>query len=485
MGVPANRFIDRATGQRVYCVEDSSPDAAVLGGGDDPSDGRSPRLLRFGGLGGWMKQAHARTKVFSVSAKDRSAIALVGVDADTAYWIDKDRGTFTTSRYYREELPSWVDAWNADAFAGVPAVWTHSPDGTPHGDVARPDDFDGESDEHSRTSPHPLDDADLEERAGNLWRSPYLDTLTLDFARTLVLREDLGRGERPDLLAVSLSATDTVGHEYGPNSAEARDALERLDRATGEFLDMLDARFGAERVLVALTSDHGVLALPEWLGATGEAECPVEGGRQGLLGLSARMLLEMHFELSPFALPGAWLDVSSQLTVNRARAHSHGVPVERVIEVAERWLEAQPVIREAWTEREIRTGDGPIAALYRSAFDPERSGDIAIQLEPGCLIDYAGTGTTHGTPYVYDRAVPIVFFGPGVVAGAVADEAATIDIAPTLAQLIGIVPPEGIDGRDLSPLRPAARSIDRTDRPDQSEGAGASPATVRNTSGSM
>ena len=118
---------------------------------------------------------------------------------------------------------------------------------------------------------------------------------------------------------------------------------------------------------------------------------------------------------------------------------------------AEQWLEEQPAVREAWTRREIARGKDDFARLYRNSFDPQRSGDLAIQLEPTCLLDFQGAGTTHGSPYDYDRNVPIVFFGSGIAAGSTPGPAATVDIAPTLAARIGLVPPSGLDGRNLLP----------------------------------
>jgi hypothetical protein len=146
------------------------------------------------------------------------------------------------------------------------------------------------------------------------------------------------------------------------------------------------------------------------------------------------------------------VNASSQLTVDRRLAAERGVPVERAVAVAERWLEAQPAIREAWTRREIAERDDATARLYRNSYDVaggERSGDIAIQVEPTCLMDFEGTGTSHGSPYEYDRAVPIVFWGEGVETGEVSGPAATVDIAPTLAGLLGLRPPADLDGRDL------------------------------------
>lgn len=451
-GIPANTYVELATSTRRYCVEDPAADAAVFTGSGDPGPGRSPRTLKAETLGDWLKAADPEARVFSVSAKDRAAITLGGRAPDGAYWMIREpEPIFTTSGYYHDALPEWVATFNrgdGGLASRVPAEWVHASKAR-SGEPDRIDDFPGESDARSRTSPHPLHDSDPEDFAENLYGSPYLDELTLAFARALVEQEGLGTRARPDLLAISLSATDTVGHAYGPASLEAEDALLRLDASLGEFLRFLESRVGSDRLLVVLTSDHGVLPLPEWLSATGDLACPLEDGRQGLIGFLFRFYAELHFELSPFGWPRPWVVLASQLTVDRQLAESRGVPVERVVAVAERWLEAQPSIREAWTREEIARGTDDFARLYRNSFDPERSGDLAIQVEPTCLLDFMGVGTSHGTPYAYDRDVPLVFFGPGIKAGRVSGPAATVDIAPTLAARIGLAVPDDLDGRDL------------------------------------
>ena len=454
-GIIGNTYIDLETGARLYCVEDHAVDAAVFGGGDEPGDGRSPRNLRVDTLGDWLKAADPDARVFSVSAKDRSAITLGGRHPDGAYWMIRDGAPiFTTSRYYRSGLPEWVEAFNHAGGGGlasrVPSHWTHAREPLP-GRRERVDDFPGESDERSRVSPHPLHAASDEDFADNLYASPYVDDLTLAFARTLVEQEGLGDRDRPDLLAIALAGTDTVGHAYGPGSLEARDALLRLDASLGELLSFLESRVGKDRLLIALTADHGVLPLPEWLEATSALECPVEGGRQRLLSFIFRLQVALHFELSPFSWPGFWVNVASQLSVNRQLAADRGVSVLRVVAAAERWLEEQPVVREAWTRQEIARGKDDFARLYRNSFDPQRSGDLAIQLEPTCLLALRGAGTTHGSPYGYDRNVPIVFFGSGIAAGTSTGAAATVDIAPTLAARIGLIPRGDLDGRNLLP----------------------------------
>jgi len=466
-GVPGNTYLDPETGTSRYCVEDRAPDARVIGGGSEPEAGRSPRALRVDTLGDWMKAATPGTRVFSVSPKDRAAVVMGGRGADGAFWLDDARG-FTSSAYYMDgaQLPEWVTAWNGpargDFLAGLPDAWEHP------AAADRPDDFEGESEERSRTSPHPLRDSDPETFFENVWFSPFLDALTLDFAARLVEAESLGGGEAVDLLAIGLTATDAVGHEYGPGSAESADQLRRLDAGLDRFLDGLEQRLGEGRVLTMLSADHGVLPLPEWQAARGTSACPVEGGRIGVARLSLGLLWHMHWELSPWlSWPRSYLAIGgSGLSIRRELARDRGVPVDRAIEVAERYLEARPEIAEVWTRSEILGGSSELAELYRHSYDPERSGDLQVQLAEGCLVGFDDTGTSHGSPYAYDRAVPLVVHGPGIPAGPVAGEVYTVDAAPTLAAWLGVPVPADLDGRParLGPRRALRRLAEPEDR---------------------
>ena len=460
-GVPANDWIDRASGRSRYCVEDDGPEGAVLGApasapGEVPT-GRSPRLLRVDAFGDWLRAARPGARVFTVSGKDRSAIAMGGRRPDAAYWLDLGALGFTTSAWYRDALPDWVRAWHGENgawLAQVPERWEHATGAPANG--ARPDPSAGEATLHSATSPHPVRDADLRRFVDRLRFTPFLDDLTLDFALTLFEEEGLGRDETVDLLAIGLSATDYVGHLYGPGSQEARDALLRLDAALGRFLEIVDARVGPGRTLVVLSADHGVLELPEWLSATGTGECPLPGGRgdgRAVLGAAAAALAKRFG--APPAPHTSWLLSSGYaLTVNRAAAEARRIPPERIVAVAREALAAQPGVARVWTAAEIEGGGGPepFATLYRHSFDPERSGDLVVQPVGTCLLSERPQGTTHGSPYLYDRAVPVVFAGPGVAPGVVRGQVAPVDIAPTLAQALGIPAPPALDGRPL-PLR--------------------------------
>lgn len=460
-GIPLNDFIDRETGRSIYCAGDDAPDARTLGPSGEAGEGRSPRRMRVTTLGDWMKAASPMTRVFAVSGKDRSAIMMAGRHPDGVYWAEsRPPGGFTTSRYYREAMPSWAKRWYGDgaqegtSLADVPARWEHAGAVPPNG--ARIDDTPWEVERYSRVSGHPLRSDDRKQFLGQIAFSPWLDTLTLDFARALVEGEKIGQGAGTDLLAVSLSATDTVGHFYGPGSQEARDALRRLDADLGRFLDEIEQRVGKKSLLVVLTADHGVLELPEVLAQVGASECSVPGGRIDAKALGKQLEAAMAAALGPPGSPPheePWIrHASLDLTVNRQLAAKRSVPVERVIEVAKSFLSTQPGVVHVWTADEIARGDGPapFAALYRRSFDPERSGDLVIQTAPTCELSPYPTGTSHGTPYVYDRAVPLVFAGPGISPGVVRGRAAPVDIAPTLARLLGLAPPPGLDGQALS-----------------------------------
>jgi Type I phosphodiesterase / nucleotide pyrophosphatase len=458
-GIPANEFVERDTGRLVYCVEDDAGDAAVLGGGSEPAQGRSPRKMRVRALGDWLKASQPGARVFSLSGKDRAAITLGGQHPDAAYWFDRGPAQgFTTSRYYRSELPEWVRTFNhpvggEPAFlARVPERWEH-PTGSP-ANGARRDDYPAESAQFGRTSGHPVRDPDVRVSLERLYYTPFLDDVTLDFARALVRSERVGSGPGIDLLAISLSATDPVGHLYGPGSQEARDALLRLDVALGDFLAFLEAEVGKGRMLVVLTADHGVLELPEWLVESGASECPLPTGRGSSRALAEGLGKALHSAFDPKGSPvAAWMATSGYaLTVNRRLAEERHVPVRRVVDLARHWLGSQPGIVHVWTQEEIEgeTGPAPFAALYRNSFDPERSGDLTVQPAPTCLFSPFPTGTSHGTPYLYDRAVPLVFFGTGVAPGVVRGRAATVDIAPTLARAIGLELPTALDGHALA-----------------------------------
>lgn len=444
-GIVDNYWYDRELGEPAYSF-------------GDPDHGRSP--LNFGGttLPDWLKQHDPGARAFAASGKDRAAIAMAGRDPDGAYWFDDATGGFQSSTYYEPELPGWVEAWNderrvnryfARPFEPLPPV------------LEAADALDLQVlDDGIFTGRYPVafgglaiaPDAGFLEDIGN---SPLLDAQVLDFARTIVETQDLGRRDHLDYLAIGLSSLDLIGHRYGPQSPQVADTLLRVDRELGTFLEFLDERVGPDRFVVALSTDHGVAPVPEQRVAAGlPARRPQ--AEDALCFQQAGERVRERFALGRWVLEGFYLD--------RAAITEAGADPVEVESAIARELETCDIVARVWTGTELMApaadDEDPFAELYRRSYHPERSGDLMVQ-----LVEYAipaGLVATHGSPYDYDRHVPIFILLPGGAQGRVADEVGVVDLAPTLAALVGLTPPR-VDGRDLSGLLlekvPAARRV--------------------------
>jgi predicted AlkP superfamily pyrophosphatase or phosphodiesterase len=427
-------------------VDDPRPEAAALSG----DGGRSPRWLRVTALGDWLQQVDPEASVQVVSEKDRAAIILGGQHPDAVWWFDQTHGTgFTTSRWYASALPRWIEDFNRkDFFSEAPAQWTHPAGPGPGGRI---DDYPAESPRFERKSPHPVRGGSdpVADTQGMIW-SPWGDEVVLRFALEMVEEYDLGQRGHLDVLAISLSSLDFVGHLYGPESLESADALRRIDDWLDEFLDEVEDEVDDDRLWIVLSSDHGGTPIPEWLSETGRSECPIPGGRADLRALGIR--LNEHLEGIFGPSDGDWVERSGyRFTVSRSNAAERDVKVTAVVAESRRFLSGQRGLRYVWTADELREGKGPapFAALYHNSWDEERGGDFEMQPDPDCLFTTYPTGANHGSPYLPDRAVPLVFVGPGITPGPVAGRAATVDLGPTLAAHQGIPIPPGLDGRVL------------------------------------
>lgn len=434
-GIVENYWYDRTKREPVYCF-------------DDPQHGRSPVNLIGTAFPDWLKGGiDPGARVFAVSGKDRAAIAMAGHRPDGAYWYDDTTGGFESSSYYHAELPDWVRAWNdqrrvvrwfGQAYEPLPPVIERAAElgievldqgvFTPRYPVA----FGG-----SAIGP----DSGFFEEIGN---SPLLDELVLSFARTIVERQELGRRDHLDYLAIGLSSLDLSGHRFGPQSPQVADTLLRLDRELGEFLAFLDRTVGNDRVVVALTTDHGVAPIPEQRIALGMPAQRPDAGDQ-LCFQQAGERVRQRFGLDHWVLEGFYLD--------RDAIRAAGADPAAVATAIARELETCDIVERVWTAAELDTPasseEEPFRLLYRHSFRPERSGDLMVQ-----LVEYAipaGLVATHGSPYDYDRHVPVFVMAPGIGAARIADEVGVVDLAPTLAGLLGIATPK-VDGRDLTDL---------------------------------
>ena len=256
-GIVANTYRERATGRRVYCGEDSMAEPIEGDGGR-----MSPRNLLATGLGDWLKAASPGSKVISISYKDRAAVLMGGKHPDAAYWYDKRSGRMTSSSYYVSALPAWMKEFNASGWVtkNLPRTWTRL---RPDSVYARfsPDDMPGETPWNgSRSFPHEIQPG---REIARLFSTPWGNDFLFDVARAAVDGEQLGKRGTVDLLWLSLSTTDGIGSDFGPDSHEMIDNLLRLDAGLGRFLADLESTHGPGGFLFVLSGDHGVLRLPE------------------------------------------------------------------------------------------------------------------------------------------------------------------------------------------------------------------------------
>ena len=453
-GIISNQWYDRQRKRPVYCVEDfDSP----LIGSLLPSSGRSPKNLLGNTLSDWIKKRTPLSKVFTASGKDRSAILLGGKETDAAFWYDKSSGEFVTSQYYLKEYPSWVKEFHARRIpdAHFAAAWEPLPvsdsDYTALG-IERPDDV-----LQQRRFPHALGGFSLFPDASfylAFYSSPFMDGYLATFARELIENESLGLDKDPDFLGLSFSATDSVGHVYGPNSPEVLDTLLRLDRALGELLDFLDRKVGRDNVAISLSADHGVMPSPEYLG---RQELP--GGRAGVRDVvcfqAGGKEFETKFGKEKWFLQGLYL--------NPDALGRHHLSSEEVEKELARLMEQCPLVKKVWTRNQLETavpGADPYQELFFNSFHSGRSPDLFVQLEEFYLTSM-GLGTSHGSAYEYDTHVPLLILFPGISPATIAERVNTVDLTPTLASLLKLSIPEGLDGIDrshgLTPTRQSAK----------------------------
>jgi hypothetical protein len=456
-GIVGNYWYDRRAGDYVYCVAGVRPYQAVPKGaaGEGPS---TPERLLGPTVGDALREASGRkARVFALSLKDRSAVLLAGQRPDACYWFDLWTGSFMTSTYYRDRPHRWLAEFDrgrpADRWFGKD--WTRlRPDldyARHSGPTAAPGGATGWL--QRRTFPHPttggLDRLKNEPYAnrdyyGAVFTSPFGDELLLELAKKAIDAEGLGAGATRDLLCLSFSSIDAIGHSWGPDSQEMLDAMLRADRLVADLLAHLDARLGRGRYLLVLSADHGVCAMPELSRARGK-----DAGRVSLKRLkeAAKAILQRAY-----GAPGekSWLeaDAGYWLYLNQKLIAQRGLKAAELETTLARGLKDYPGILTAYTRSQL-AGAGPLAdpigqALRRS-FHPDRSGDVVVVLKRYYVPGEDLAGTTHGSPHSYDTHVPFLVYGPQVRSGRRAEAITPQAIPGVLATALGVAPPAGTE----------------------------------------
>jgi predicted AlkP superfamily pyrophosphatase or phosphodiesterase len=450
-GIVGNYQVDRESGEKRPIVSDNSYHILSNSGPATQPGAASPRVLQGTTIGDQMRLANNfQSKVIAISQKDRAAVLPGGQLANGAYWYANDTGNIVSSDYYFKELPAWVKKFNTaerpDKYFG--AKWEH----------ALPDEaYKRAQSEYlpemvsviGQKFPYTINGG--EARPGpKFYRdfeyTPFASEYLVSLAKAAIDAESLGADQFPDLLAVSFSAPDLVGHYYGPDSQEIEDIYIRLDRVLADFLNYVDRRVGLANTVVVVSADHGVAPIPEYMHLRGIDAMRIPEPK---LSAAVEKALEARFG------GRKWLQTfeNEQLYLDRkvmAERKADPAEVERVAGEAALTV---PGIANYFTRTQILEGRLPSGALSRrvmNGFNRARSGDVWIITKPFYFVTEFNLVTRHASGYSYDTHVPVIFFGAGVRAGRYNAECSPSDIAPTLASLLGVEPPSNRVGRVLT-----------------------------------
>ena len=445
-GVISNYWYNRELEEYSYCVSDTDMNTV---GADNESGKMSPAKMLTTTFGDELRLfSMNRSKVISIGLKDRSAVLPGGHMANFAFWLDSETGDFVSSSYYGLRLPKWAQKFNKKDLceAYLSEKWelllpSKAYDESLNDNSAYEEPFTGQK---YPKFPHDLPELLKENGKGLIKATPYGNSLTKDMAIAAIEGEGLGEDIHTDLLAVSFSSPDYVGHQFGTDSKEIQDTYLRLDRDLESFLNYLDDQIGKENVLVFLTADHGAVRTPSYLkdrkipAGYFEAEEPI------------RALKKFLQNIYGF---GDWVKTygDAQIFLNRELIFEKYLSLEEVQQQAADFMLRFDGVQKAVTGRTLENNefDNGVLACLQKGFNQKRSADVFLVLDPA-WIEYSHTGTTHGSGYTYDRHVPLIWYGWNVKAGHTRGKIAVTDIAGTVSSLLGISFPSGSEANVIS-----------------------------------
>lgn len=448
-GIAGNDWLDRETGENIYCTTDKQ--VKGVGSSSDKIGGHSPQNLNSTTITDQLGMAtNFRSKVVGVSLKDRASILPAGHNPLGAFWFDEGNGHFVTSSYYMNELPKWLQDFNAKNHARtlVSKGWNLVLNPNEYKESTR-DDVSWEGllgSAKSPTFPYKNLLADFDKDKNVIRTTPFGNTLTLMAATAAVDGYGLGKGSDTDFLVVNLASTDYVGHKFGPNSIEVQDTYIRLDRDLAEFFKALDQKVGKGKYLVFLTADHGA--------AHSEGYLKENKMKSGFF--DRELIADLKEELKDeFGKSDLILGFQNyQVYLNRKAIKSADLDYDKVASHVVEWLNTEKSVLYAVELRKLAQAaiPEPIKTRMTNGYHWQRSGDIQIITQDGLLPSYSKTGTTHSVWNSYDSHIPLLFMGTGVKKGASSKPYHMTDIAPTVAQMLKIENPSGTIGNPISEL---------------------------------
>ncbi|GAB4237166.1 MAG: alkaline phosphatase family protein [Ekhidna sp.] len=446
-GIVGNDWYERGIKRRYNCVEDTT--VSVVGG---VSNGEvSAANVRVTTVTDELRLYHNfESKVIGISLKDRGAAIPAGHNPTGAYWYDLQSGNMITSTYYRDELPDWVTRYNQkkryESLLGQD--WNLFADESVYNESIKDDNAYEQELRKGMGVSFPHQTSKYKKDPSLIKYTPYTNTIIKEVAMEAISNEELGKDAITDFLTISFSATDDIGHKFGPRSKEVQDIYLRLDAEMAEILDALDREVGEGNYLVFLTADHGSTDVPSYLYKN---KMPA--------GYHNNKFIKdlINDELSSFYGDEKWVDniINEQVFLDQQLIKSKSLDLEEVRQVVVNRLLKEDYVEEAFSSTLVakRIFTDPYLQFLQNGYYGKRCGDVVYILSNSNLNDaYGRQGTDHRTGYSYDRHIPIIFFGAGIPTGSSIRPVSITDIAPTLSHLLNISLPSGSTGEPLLEL---------------------------------
>lgn len=461
-GIVSNDYFDRIADKKLYCVQDTVNRSFGM---SKLEEWCSPINLKVPTLGDYLKKISPKSRVVGISQKDRAAILMSGHTADAAYWYEHEAGGYTSSEYYFKELPTWVKKWNQKNnyrdYAGK--VWnTIIPDDAGLRDTMRWEAGGKQRNVFPYTVPGVSTTGTVDVYSSSTFTvTPFSVEHFFKFAQAVVKEEKLGIDTIPDILCMSISATDYAGHTFGPDSREVQELYVHVDKFVSNWIDYLDKEIGRKNYTLVITSDHGVAPVPEyWRYANPGAE---SAGRLRSLDIieDAENYLRQTFIagsaskwIDDWEQPSLFLNKQTMEMVTTTTISGYQTPTRAtVMDSLQAFLQRREGLGIVLTDTQLQSNICPQWMsswqynLVRNDYFPQRTGEIVMY--PAKYWIWGTVTATHGTPHDYDRHSPLMLMGAGIKPGYFKDaKVAPSDIAPTLAQILGITM-YNVDGTQL------------------------------------
>ncbi len=446
-GIISNDWYDTNLKKNVYCTEDNEVQTV---GSSTNAGNMSPRRLLVPNICDHLKfSTNFRSKVIGIALKDRSAILPAGHSADAAYWFDRKEGVFITSSYYRKELPQWLIQFNNRRIPDslMKLTWNLLLPSDKYTQSSKDENtFEGKlPDETSSSFPHKLN-PHKKGKYETIVYTPFGNELTTMLAIATIEGEQLGRNSHgaTDMLCISYSSTDYVGHVFGPNSMETEDTYIRMDKTLADLIEYLEKNIGKENFIIFLTADHGVAPIPDFV-----RQYKFPAGHFDYKTYEKEL---RHYLVQKYGVDFVISYINQNVYLDETQIQQKGLSIVEIEKEIVLWSLNFPNVHSAIDKHSLifnEYKDFPFMNVQKG-FMPQRSGNVVLVYTPNYFDDeYGKTGTTHGACYTYDSQVPMIFYGAGIPKGKSYKDAYIVDLVPTLASLLKINRPAASTGKFL------------------------------------